>query len=127
MTINYARESVIDFTKPFMNLGIGILFKVTTSHITLLPRSDHYSSASCWWLSGHVYTKTLAAICVLLALGSDQPANATVLLHESTGRGDLAVRAGRLPARLVHAVRDGPFLAVRMEQPASVPAGIGRR
>lgn len=28
MTINYARESVIDFTKPFMNMGIGILFKV---------------------------------------------------------------------------------------------------
>ncbi|XP_025261836.1 glutamate receptor ionotropic, kainate 2 isoform X4 [Camponotus floridanus] len=32
MTINYARESVIDFTKPFMNLGIAILFKVPTSH-----------------------------------------------------------------------------------------------
>ncbi|XP_066905523.1 glutamate receptor ionotropic, kainate 2 isoform X4 [Halyomorpha halys] len=31
MTINYARESVIDFTKPFMNLGIGILFKVPSS------------------------------------------------------------------------------------------------
>ncbi|XP_044759054.1 glutamate receptor ionotropic, kainate 2 isoform X5 [Coccinella septempunctata] len=30
MTINYARESVIDFTKPFMNLGISILFKVST-------------------------------------------------------------------------------------------------
>lgn len=29
MTINYAREAVIDFTKPFMNLGIGILFKVS--------------------------------------------------------------------------------------------------
>ena len=29
MTINYARESVIDFTKPFMNLGISIMFKVT--------------------------------------------------------------------------------------------------
>ena len=28
MTINYARESVIDFTKPFMHLGISILFKV---------------------------------------------------------------------------------------------------
>ena len=28
MTINYARESVIDFTKPFMNLGISIMFKV---------------------------------------------------------------------------------------------------
>ena len=28
MTINYARETVIDFSKPFMNLGISILFKV---------------------------------------------------------------------------------------------------
>ena len=27
MTINYARETVIDFTKPFMNLGISILYK----------------------------------------------------------------------------------------------------
>ncbi|GLV33810.1 uncharacterized protein CBL_11303 [Carabus blaptoides fortunei] len=36
MTINYARESVIDFTKPFMNLGISILFKVPTSHPTRL-------------------------------------------------------------------------------------------
>ncbi|XP_076356975.1 glutamate receptor ionotropic, kainate 2-like isoform X2 [Tachypleus tridentatus] len=31
MTINFARESVIDFTKPFMTLGIGILFKLPTS------------------------------------------------------------------------------------------------
>ncbi|KAK6633919.1 hypothetical protein RUM44_004526 [Polyplax serrata] len=36
ITINYARESVIDFTKPFMNLGIGILFKVPTSQPTRL-------------------------------------------------------------------------------------------
>ncbi|CAH1712738.1 unnamed protein product [Chironomus riparius] len=36
MTINYARENVIDFTKPFMNLGIGILFKVPTSQPTRL-------------------------------------------------------------------------------------------
>ncbi|KAB0792613.1 hypothetical protein PPYR_14572 [Photinus pyralis] len=36
MTINYARESVIDFTKPFMNLGIGILFKMPTSQPTRL-------------------------------------------------------------------------------------------
>ncbi|CAH1800080.1 unnamed protein product [Owenia fusiformis] len=28
LTINYIREQVIDFTKPFMNLGISILFKV---------------------------------------------------------------------------------------------------
>ncbi|XP_041988806.1 glutamate receptor ionotropic, kainate 2-like isoform X2 [Aricia agestis] len=36
MTINYAREAVIDFTKPFMNLGIGILFKVPSSQPTRL-------------------------------------------------------------------------------------------
>ena len=27
LTISYLREQVIDFTKPFMNLGISILFK----------------------------------------------------------------------------------------------------
>merc|ERR550532_2591120 len=27
LTINYVREQVMDFTKPFMNLGISILFK----------------------------------------------------------------------------------------------------
>ncbi|XP_063880682.1 glutamate receptor ionotropic, kainate 2-like isoform X2 [Scylla paramamosain] len=36
MTINYARESVIDFTKPFMNLGISILFKIPSSQPTRL-------------------------------------------------------------------------------------------
>ncbi|KAL7644527.1 UNVERIFIED_CONTAM: hypothetical protein RMT77_005359 [Armadillidium vulgare] len=36
MTINYARESVIDFTKPFMNVGISILFKAPTSQQTRL-------------------------------------------------------------------------------------------
>lgn len=34
MSINYARESVIDFTKPFMNLGISILFKVRTRKLS---------------------------------------------------------------------------------------------
>ena len=36
LTISYARENVIDFTKPFMNLGIGILFKMPTSTPTRL-------------------------------------------------------------------------------------------
>lgn len=36
MTINYARESVIDFTKPFMNMGIGILFKVPMHYIIIV-------------------------------------------------------------------------------------------
>lgn len=41
MTINYAREMVIDFTKPFMNLGISILFKVSAFSITLFA-SDYF-------------------------------------------------------------------------------------
>ena len=45
MTINYARESVIDFTKPFMNLGISIMFKVCVlvaraGLLLLFKRSD---------------------------------------------------------------------------------------
>lgn len=38
MTINYARESVVDFTKPFMNMGIGILFKVRRYRYALLTK-----------------------------------------------------------------------------------------
>lgn len=43
MTINYARESVIDFTKPFMNLGISILFKVSkaVSSRTIISRREN--------------------------------------------------------------------------------------
>ncbi|CAB4057537.1 GRIN [Lepeophtheirus salmonis] len=36
MTINFARETVIDFTKPFMNLGISILFKIPSGKPTRL-------------------------------------------------------------------------------------------
>lgn len=42
MTINYARESVIDFTKPFMNLGISILFKVS------IVDADSQFASKCW-------------------------------------------------------------------------------
>ena len=38
MTINHARETVIDFTKPFMNLGISILFKAPKNPETELFR-----------------------------------------------------------------------------------------
>ena len=43
MTINYAREMVIDFTKPFMNLGISILFKVskTVSFLIMVKKCDN--------------------------------------------------------------------------------------
>ena len=36
MTINFAREDAIDFTKPFMNLGISILFKIPSGKPTRL-------------------------------------------------------------------------------------------
>ncbi|XP_069680347.1 glutamate receptor ionotropic, kainate 2 isoform X2 [Periplaneta americana] len=48
MTINYARESVIDFTKPFMNLGIGILFKMPTSQPTRLFSFMNPLAAEIW-------------------------------------------------------------------------------
>ncbi|XP_052133234.1 glutamate receptor ionotropic, kainate 2-like [Frankliniella occidentalis] len=48
MTINYARESVIDFTKPFMNLGISILFKVPTSQPTRLFSFMNPLSVHVW-------------------------------------------------------------------------------
>ncbi|XP_034244702.1 glutamate receptor ionotropic, kainate 2-like, partial [Thrips palmi] len=48
MTINYARESVIDFTKPFMNLGISILFKVPTTQPTRLFSFMNPLSVHVW-------------------------------------------------------------------------------
>ena len=63
MTINYARESVIDFTKPFMNLGISILFKVS------LVEAIHWC----------------------LPPDPQWQAHQTVQLHESPGSRDLAV------------------------------------
>lgn len=56
----------------------------------------------------------------------DEPANAAVLVHEPAGRGDLAVRDGRLHPGQFHAVRHGALLAVRVEQPAPVQRGERR-
>ncbi|CAH0390020.1 unnamed protein product [Bemisia tabaci] len=50
MTINYARESVIDFTKPFMNLGISILFKVPTEKESKLFTFMHPFGRETWAL-----------------------------------------------------------------------------
>lgn len=53
MTINYARESVIDFTKPFMNLGISILFKVkvATFQQGIIFYSHIYIKAPFTWVN----------------------------------------------------------------------------
>lgn len=45
MTINYARETVIDFTKPFMNLGISILFKAPKAPATEVGRTISFSGS----------------------------------------------------------------------------------
>ncbi len=50
MTINYAREMVIDFTKPFMNLGISILFKVSRPHHILPGRNFLFFFSSFYWV-----------------------------------------------------------------------------
>lgn len=48
-TINYARENVIDFTKPFMNLGIGILFKVSAAFVYLPASTQSLFSSEMRW------------------------------------------------------------------------------
>ena len=54
MTINYAREGVIDFTKPFMNLGISILFKASYER-ALIPQCLRLS----WTILFQEFQRTL--------------------------------------------------------------------
>ncbi|KAH8292604.1 hypothetical protein KR054_005529, partial [Drosophila jambulina] len=64
MTITYARESVIDFTKPFMNLGISILFKVPTSEPTRLFSFMNPLAIEIWIYVLIAYI--LVSICIYL-------------------------------------------------------------
>ncbi|XP_020809879.1 glutamate receptor ionotropic, kainate 1 isoform X2 [Drosophila serrata] len=64
MTITYARESVIDFTKPFMNLGISILFKVPTSEPTRLFSFMNPLAIEIWIYVLMAYI--LVSICIYL-------------------------------------------------------------
>ena len=121
MTINYAREMVIDFTKPFMNLGISILFKV---------RITPPSTSSNWhFLVAQIRRLPLIANFHLMihflhiltdigvdAIDTDQSANSAVFIYESTGCGDLAVCHGCLHPRQFHSVRHGSLLTLRVEQ-----------
>ena len=52
MTINYARESVIDFTKPFMNLGISILFKVRQTGGRWRVHDERQREGMDGWMDG---------------------------------------------------------------------------
>ena len=51
MTINFAREAVIDFTKPFMNLGISILFKIPSGKPTRLFSFMNPLAVEIWYVS----------------------------------------------------------------------------
>ena len=51
MTINFAREAVIDFTKPFMNLGISILFKIPSGKPTRLFSFMNPLAVEIWYVT----------------------------------------------------------------------------
>ncbi|XP_044759039.1 glutamate receptor ionotropic, kainate 2 isoform X3 [Coccinella septempunctata] len=65
MTINYARESVIDFTKPFMNLGISILFKVPTPRQARLFSFMNPLAADIWMYVFSAYVLVSATMFVV--------------------------------------------------------------
>lgn len=81
MTINYARESVIDFTKPFMNLGISILFKVSVPF--------HFPQFNRHWLPATLADKAASnrhpSPVEWVPLGADYASDASLFLHESAG------------------------------------------
>ena len=96
MTINYARENVIDFTKPFMNLGISILFKVIRS----FDISRNWQQCSNIFLSislTHFQFLTIPDIDTpdppnhTTISDSEWKTNSSVQLYESSGSWDLAV------------------------------------
>lgn len=62
MTITYEREKVVDFTKPFLNLGITVVYKKPTK---APPELFSFSSP----LSVHVWIYMVAAyLCVSFML-----------------------------------------------------------
>jgi ionotropic glutamate receptor len=65
MTINYVRESVIDFTKPFMNLGIGILFKLPSTVPTRLFSFMSPLDVDIWLYVLAAYVLVSATMCVV--------------------------------------------------------------
>lgn len=88
MTINYARESVIDFTKPFMNMGIGILFKVSTLDMFFC------SLSACLKL---LYVVALIMYFFLMNLSYWEYLNSTSSCHSA-----ISVYDKCLPKRWIH-------------------------
>lgn len=59
--------------------------------------------------------------------GADQPSGAALLLHESIGDRDLALRPGGVRSGVGDDVRRGAVQSLRVEQSASVSRQLGSR
>lgn len=59
LTANFKRAEVVDFTKPFLSLGISILFKIPEDH-----QPDLFSFLNP--LSLEIWFSILLSICKLL-------------------------------------------------------------
>ncbi len=93
MTINYARETVIDFTKPFMNLGISILFKAPKDPVTELFRYKYkHPLLRCPMQAPTMYFQ----------------------LYEPPGAGNMAVHSLCLRFGIHHNLDCGAIFALRM-------------
>ncbi|XP_074042751.1 glutamate receptor ionotropic, kainate 2 isoform X4 [Leptinotarsa decemlineata] len=75
MTINYARESVIDFTKPFMNLGISILFKVSRSEQAKLFSFMNPLATDIWLYVLSAYVLVSVVMFIVAKLSPPEWAN----------------------------------------------------
>lgn len=126
MTINYARESVIDFTKPFMNLGISILFKVSVpGHCRQFATTTH-TPRDCW-LVVSLADKTPLTIHITeinlpssSSAGPDDTPDASLLLHEPIGCGNMDLCPRRIRARVNHNVCGGQVFPVRVAESTSL-------
>lgn len=85
------------------------------------------AGAKSWSGSASERVKVLRLGGWLSVAGAHQSADAALFLYEPAGRGNLAVRAGRLRASLVHPVCDGPFFTLRVEQPSPLPRRLWHR
>jgi hypothetical protein len=62
LTVNYQRAEVVDFTKPFLSLGISILFRIPDDHTPNLFSFLNPLSKEIWlWIM-------MAAISVTLSM-----------------------------------------------------------
>lgn len=69
-------------------------------------------------------TKNIGTVATL---DSNESTDAPLFVHESVGRGDLAVCFGSVHSGQFHLIRHGSFLALRMEQPSPVQRRQWRR